>query len=131
VQRRVNEINSMVHEGTGSVDLRRVTVIAAMLSGGKTPLPSVTKTPESGVGDEAYFPKAKGMVFNLSVKKGGTYFRVMARSNPEAFAKTNTPAVDQKDREIDLAIARAIVKKLQRAPSIATVTALRPRSSTT
>src|ERR1700692_2551875 len=27
---------------------------------GKTPIPSMTKTPESGIGDEAYFSKAKG-----------------------------------------------------------------------
>jgi len=79
---------------------------------GKTPLPTVTRTPESGLGDEAYFSKAKGMVFNLSVRKGTTYFRVQARSNPEAFAKSNTDAIDQKDKEIDLAVARALIKKL-------------------
>jgi hypothetical protein len=79
---------------------------------GKTPLPTVTRTPESGLGDEAYFSKAKGAVFNLSVKKGATCFRVQARSNPAALVKSNTDAIDQKDREIDLAVARAVIKKL-------------------
>jgi hypothetical protein len=79
---------------------------------GKTGLPTVTKTPQSGLGDDAYFSKAKGMVFNLSVKKGATFFRVQTRSNPNAFVKSNTDAVDQKDKEIDLAVARAVIKKL-------------------
>jgi hypothetical protein len=79
---------------------------------GKTAIPSIVKTPESGLGDDAYFSKAKGMVFNLSIKKGGSYFRVMARSNAEAFAKSNDAALDEKDKEVDRAIARAILKKL-------------------
>jgi hypothetical protein len=79
---------------------------------GKTPLPNVVKTAEGGIGDEAYFSKAKGMVFNLSVKKGATYFRVMARSNADAFAKSNDATNDEKDKEIDRTIARAILKKL-------------------
>ena len=79
---------------------------------GKTPLPTVTRTPESGLGDEAYFSKAKGMVFNLSVKKGGTFFRVMTRSNPQAFVKANSDAVDQKDKEIDRSLAHAVIKRL-------------------
>lgn len=79
---------------------------------GKTPLPSMSKTAESGIGDDAYFSKAKGMVYNLSVKKGMTYFRVMARSNGEALAKANDAAIDEKDKDIDRTIARLILKKL-------------------
>jgi hypothetical protein len=72
----------------------------------------VTKTPQAGLVEDAYFSKAKGMVFNLSVKKGATFFRVQTRSNPNAFVKSNTGAVDQKDKEIDLAVARAVIKRL-------------------
>ncbi len=79
---------------------------------GKTPVPSITKTPESGLGDEAYFSKGKGMVFNLSVKKGDSYFRVMVRSNPDVLVKGSSAASDEKDKEIDRAIAREILKKL-------------------
>ncbi len=79
---------------------------------GKTPIPNVIKTPEGGIGDEAYFSKARGMVFNLSVRKGTTYFRVMARSNAEAFVKSNDAANDEKDKEIDRVIARALLRKL-------------------
>jgi hypothetical protein len=79
---------------------------------GKTPLPNVVKTPESGIGDDAYFSKVKGMVFTLSVMKGSTFFRVAARSSAEAFAKANDAANDDKDKDIDRAIARAILKKL-------------------
>ncbi len=79
---------------------------------GKTPVPNVVKTPESGIGDDAYFSKAQGMVFNLSVKKGTTYFRVMARSNPEAFVKGNDSGIDENDKNIDRTIARAVLKKL-------------------
>ncbi len=79
---------------------------------GKTPLPNVVTSAEGGIGDDAYFSKAKGMVFNLSVKKGATYFRVMARSNAEAFVKANDAAIDEKDKDIDRTIARAILKRL-------------------
>lgn len=79
---------------------------------GKTPLPNVVKTTEAGIGDEAYFSKAKGMVFNLSVKKGVTFFRVMARSNAQALVKANDEAIDAQDKDIDRTIARAILKKL-------------------
>ena len=80
---------------------------------GQTPISSlVVNTPESGIGDEAYFSKSKGMVYVLSVKKGGNFFRVQARSNAEALAKANDAGNDDKDKEIDRAIARAIVKKL-------------------
>ena len=46
---------------------------------GKTPLPNIPKSPESGIGDDAYFAKTPGLGYILSVKKGATYFRVEAR----------------------------------------------------
>jgi hypothetical protein len=73
--------------------------------------PSVN-TPETGIGDEAYFSKSKGMVYILSVKKGANYIRVQARSNADALAKANDAANDEKDKDIDRAIAREILKKL-------------------
>lgn len=73
--------------------------------------PSVN-TPETGIGDEAYFSKTKGMVYILSVKKGANYIRVQARSNADALAKSNDAANDEKDKDIDRAIAREILKKL-------------------
>jgi hypothetical protein len=79
---------------------------------GKTSIPSIIKTPEPGLGDDAYFSKGKGMVYNLSVKKGAHYFRVAARTNAEALAKANDAANDEKDKNTDRLIARAILKKL-------------------
>ena len=79
---------------------------------GKTPLPNLVKTSEAGLGEDAYFSKAKGMVYNLSVKKGATYFRVMVRSNAEAFVKANDATIDDQDKTIDRSIARAVLKKL-------------------
>jgi hypothetical protein len=66
---------------------------------GKTPGPNMVKSAEGGIGDDAYFSKAKGMVFNLSVKKGATYFRVMVRSNSQAFVKANDAVIDEKDKD--------------------------------
>ncbi len=79
---------------------------------GKTPIADVVKTPERGIGDDAYFSKVKGMVFTLSVRKGTICFRVMARSNPQAFVKANDAAIDEKDKDIDRTLARAILRKL-------------------
>jgi hypothetical protein len=74
--------------------------------GGKPSHLEKTSTFETGIGDEAYFSKATGMVFLLSVRKGDTFFRVQARSNPNA-----RPA-DRKDQEIDRTLALALLKKL-------------------
>jgi hypothetical protein len=68
------------------------------------------KTHEGGLGDEAVFIHPPGVIFNLVVKKGGTYFRVQARSNPQI--GKNTTAMDLKDQELDRAIAHAVLKKL-------------------
>jgi hypothetical protein len=69
-------------------------------------------TPEIGVGEEAYFTKAIGMVYLLSVKKGDVYFRVQARSNPDALPAASTADTDRRDQEIDRALAQVVLKKL-------------------
>jgi hypothetical protein len=79
---------------------------------GKTPIAGIEKTPESGIGDEAYWTKAKGMVYNLSVKKGGNYFRVQSRTNKDALATSNTPALDEQDKAADRKLALEILKNL-------------------
>ena len=101
-------------QGNGQRRNVRVGVITdQQYHAGKTPISSlVVNTPEAGLGDEAYFSKAKGMVYNLTVKKGDRYFRVQARSNVDALAKANDAASDEEDKDIDRNIARAILKKL-------------------
>ena len=79
---------------------------------GKTPISGVEKTPESGLGDEAYWSKARGMVFVLSVRKGSNYIRVQSRTNKDALAKANTPALDEQDKAVDRKLAVEILKKL-------------------
>lgn len=83
-----------------------------MFTLGKTPISRVEKTPESGLGDEAYWSKAPGMVYVLSVKKGSSYIRVQSRTNKDAFAKANTPALDEQDRAVDRKLALEILKRL-------------------
>jgi hypothetical protein len=79
---------------------------------GKTPTPAMTKTPVSGVGDEAYFTEPHGMVASLSVRKGDTYFQIRTRSNSQ-WAKTGkTQESDVKDHAVDRALALEILKKL-------------------
>ena len=76
---------------------------------GKMPIGEIQKTPESGIGDDAYWIKAKGMVYILSVKKGGHYFRIQTRTNPD-MSKGNTPALDEQDRAADRKLAAGILK---------------------
>jgi hypothetical protein len=79
---------------------------------GKIPMTGITKTPVSGVGDEAYFIEPRGMAAGLSVRKGDTCFQVRARSNP-TWAKTGkTPESEAKDQAVDRALALEILKKL-------------------
>jgi hypothetical protein len=80
--------------------------------GGKTPMTGITKTPVSGVGDDAYFVEAHGMAAGLSVKKGDTYFQVRSRSNPKWFKTGKTPESEAKDQAVDRALALEILKKL-------------------
>jgi len=86
----------------------------ALYEAGKKPPPGVkaVSTPESGIGDDAYFAKDELTGFRLKVKKGGTYFSGSVRSNPKGFAKANTPEMDEKDKEIERALAHVILKKL-------------------
>jgi hypothetical protein len=48
---------------------------------GKTPVPGIEKTPEGGLGDDAYWSKVHRMVYVLSVKRGSSYIRVQSRTN--------------------------------------------------
>jgi hypothetical protein len=79
---------------------------------GKTPITGITKTPVSGLGDDAYFVEAHGMAAGLSVRKGDTCFQVRARSNPTWFKTGKTPESEAKDQAVDRALALAILKKI-------------------
>jgi hypothetical protein len=68
-------------------------------------------TPEGGIGDEAYFSKQKGIAPTLTVKKSGTYFEVTALGH-DASVRGKRDDLDQKDKQVDRAIARLILKKL-------------------
>lgn len=75
------------------------------------------KGSESGLGAEAYWGDTPGIGFTLSVKKGGTYFRVQSRPIPEGMArKSDTPADkakwDEKTKTVERAIATEVLKKL-------------------
>jgi hypothetical protein len=76
----------------------------------KTLVPGPTKTPEHDIGEEAYYYKAGRFPFNLIVKKGDVYFRIMARSN--AVISERSPATDDQDKSIDRALALEVLKKL-------------------
>jgi hypothetical protein len=91
----------------------RISFLSAQdFKGGKPSHLAVGSTSESGIGDEAYFSKATGMVFLLSVRKGDIYFRVQARSSAGTPTRANTPTVDRKDQEIDRTLARTLLQKL-------------------
>jgi hypothetical protein len=79
---------------------------------GKTPMTGITKTPVSGLGDDAYFVEAHGMAAGLSVRKGDTCFQIRARSNPQWFKTGKTPESEAKDQAVDRALALEILKKL-------------------
>jgi hypothetical protein len=79
---------------------------------GKIPMTGITKTPVSGIGDEAYFIEPRGMAAGLSVRKGDTCFQIRARSNPTWFKTGKTPESEAKDQAVDRALALEILKKL-------------------
>jgi hypothetical protein len=79
---------------------------------GKTPMTGITKTPVSGLGDDAYFVEAHGMAAGLNVKKGDNYFQIRARSNPQWFKTGKTPESEAKDKAVDRALALEILKKI-------------------
>jgi hypothetical protein len=94
---------------------RNVTVslmTAKSFENGKTPMAGITKTPVSGIGDDAYFIEPHGMTAGLSVRKGDACFQVRARSNPTWFKTGKTPESEQKDQSVDRALALEILKKL-------------------
>ena len=69
---------------------------------GKTPIQGMTKTPVSGIGDDAYYSTARGIGTTLSVRKGSVAFIMTLHSGDSA---------DRiKAREKDLALQ--ILKKL-------------------
>jgi hypothetical protein len=49
---------------------------------GKTPMTGITKTPVSGIGDDAYYVTAGGLGTTLSVKKGSFYVQVKVGGFP-------------------------------------------------
>ncbi len=69
---------------------------------GKTPLAGYTKTPESGVGDDAYSAVGGGVV-TLSVKKGSAFFIVFVQIPNNSLEQT--AAVERK-------VALKLVEKL-------------------
>ncbi len=74
---------------------------------------TLNNAPEGGIGDDAYFSKDKSMPFpTLTVKKGGTYFEVTAVGHDRASVRGKGDDPDQKDKDVDRAIARLILKKL-------------------
>jgi hypothetical protein len=83
---------------------------------GKTPLPNIPKTPEGGIGDDAYFAKTPGIGYILTVKKGATYFRVEARPIPgfshQKGSDAAEQALDEKYKAVERAIASDILEKL-------------------
>jgi hypothetical protein len=102
-------------QGASAGTERNVTVslmTAKSFENGKTPMTGIAKTPVSGVGDDAYFIEPHGMSMGLSVKKGDAYFQVRARSNPKWFKTGKTPESEQKDQDVDRALALEILKKL-------------------
>jgi len=60
----------------------------------------------------APFIEPRAMAMGLSVKKGDVCFQVRARSNPVWFKSGKTPESEQKDRDVDRALALEILKKL-------------------
>jgi hypothetical protein len=104
-----------VEQGVAAGTERNVTVslmTAKSFENGKTPMPGITKTPVSGIADDAYFIEPHGMTVGLSVRKGDACFQVRARSNPKWFRTGKTPESEQKDQGADRALALEILKKL-------------------
>jgi hypothetical protein len=59
---------------------------------GKTPVGKMTKTPVSGIGDDAYYAEGFGMA-TLSVKKGGAAFVINVKSR--AWSTDQTKAMEK------------------------------------
>lgn len=74
-------------------------------------VPGNPKTPEPGIGDEAYFYGAGNFAASLIVRKGAVYFRVVARPNISPAGAGANAAPDQ-DKTADKALALEILKKI-------------------
>jgi hypothetical protein len=106
---------SWSEQGVPTAGARNVSVLlmtTKSFESSKTPLQGLTKTPVSGLGDDAFFTERPGTVSSLSVKKGDSYFQIKTRSNPEWFKTGKTPESDKKDQDVDRALALEILKKL-------------------
>jgi hypothetical protein len=54
---------------------------------GKTPVNGITKTPVTGIGDDAYYTSTPGLGTVLSVRKGTSAFTIRVSGSPEDAAK--------------------------------------------
>jgi hypothetical protein len=70
---------------------------------GKTPVTSITKTPVSGIGDDAYYVTAGGLGTTLNVKKGSAAFSISVKGS--AFKVDQVKAMEK-------TLAQDILKKL-------------------
>jgi hypothetical protein len=55
---------------------------------GKTPIKGITKTPTTGIGDDAYYVTTPGLGTGLSVKKGNSVFEIRVYGFPVEQIKT-------------------------------------------
>jgi hypothetical protein len=55
---------------------------AERFENGKIPMQGITKTPVSGVGDDAYYIDTPGLGIGLNVKKGASFFQVRVYGFP-------------------------------------------------
>jgi hypothetical protein len=78
---------------------------------GKIPLPGMEKTPEAGIGDDAYWFKSEGITYMLIVRKGSHYFQVQVELNKDD-TKGTSPALAEQDKAADRKLALEILKKL-------------------
>jgi hypothetical protein len=78
--------------------------------------PKYQLTPESGIGDEAYWLHGPGLDRSLNVKEGGTVFRVEARPISGLLHKKGSDAgeqaLDDKYKAAELQIAKYVLHKL-------------------
>ena len=75
------------------------------------------KGAESGLGDEAYWAYTPGIGFTLSVRKGGTVFRVQSRPIPEGMTRRADSADDkakwdERTKMVERAIAVEVLQKI-------------------
>jgi hypothetical protein len=81
---------------------------AQSFEAGKIPLPNWTKTPITGLGDEAYSADRSGKISfpvspSLSIKKGAVYVVIIAKAPMATLEQT---------QDVEKKVARAILEKL-------------------